>query len=75
MAPLRTLRLCGEIQRVARKRAPTSPERPLIHRRDAENAEKRAASAMAPLRPLRLCGEIQHVARKRAPTSQRVLTT
>jgi hypothetical protein len=24
MAPLRTLRLCGEIQRVARKRAPTS---------------------------------------------------
>jgi hypothetical protein len=86
MAPLRTLRLCGEIQRVARKRAPTSqrvtqrtarkrlacPERPLIHRRDSE---KRAASAMAPLRPLRLCGEIQHVARKRAPTSQWVLTT
>jgi hypothetical protein len=47
------------LQRTARKRR-TSPERPSIHRRDAENAEnaeKKAASTMTPLHTLRLRGE------------------
>jgi hypothetical protein len=61
-------------QRTVRKRR-ISPERPSIHRRDAENAEKRAASTTAPLRPLRLCGELQHVARHPAPTTHPGLTT
>jgi len=43
-------------QRTARERG-TSPERLSFHRRDAENTEKKAASATAPLRTLRLCGE------------------
>jgi hypothetical protein len=62
------------IQRTARKRR-ISPERPSIHRGDAENAEKKAASTLVSLRTLRFCGEFQRVARKRAPTSRRVLTT